>query len=130
VIFDHAGRVAIVRTPTDVGLPGGGSDPGETPEETLRREVREECAHAVTVLRRLGETIQFVFVPEEHKHFRKHGVFFVAALGPLLPQPPEADTTLLWLSPPDAIAQLSTESQAWVLDRVLRARRVPGGATP
>jgi 8-oxo-dGTP diphosphatase len=121
VIFDDAGRVAVVRTLQDVGLPGGGSDAGETPEETLEREVREECARGVTVLRRLGETIQFVFVPSEQKHFRKHGVFFAAELGPRLPQPPEADNTLLWLSPPDAIAQLATESQAWVVERVVRA---------
>lgn len=121
VIFDREGRVAVIHTPQGTGLPGGGSDPGETPEETLHREVREECGRAVGGLRRLGETIQYVFVPEEQRHFRKHGVFFAAALGHRLPEPPEEAHTLLWLSPSEAIARLSTESHAWVVERLAAA---------
>lgn len=123
VIFDAERRVAVVRTPEGVGLPGGGANPGEAPEETLSREVREECGHAVAGLSRLGETIQFVFVPEEQRHFRKHGVFFVAGFGPRLPEPPEPGHELLWLTPSEAIAQLSTESHAWVVERVSSAKR-------
>lgn len=118
VIFDSESRVAVVRTPQGTGLPGGGADPGETPEETLQREVREECGRAVGGLRRLGETVQFVFVPEEQRHFRKHGVFFAAELGARFPEPPEPDHSLLWLPPSAARAQLSTESHAWVVERM------------
>ena len=37
------------------GLPKGGADPGETPEETAAREVREETGTHVDVRERLGE---------------------------------------------------------------------------
>lgn len=36
-------------------LPGGGIDPGETPEEAVVREVREETGYVVQVKRRTGE---------------------------------------------------------------------------
>ncbi len=37
------------------GLPKGGADPGETPEQTAAREVREETGTTVDVRERLGE---------------------------------------------------------------------------
>lgn len=38
------------------GLPGGGQEPGETGEETVRREMREETGLEVKVVRLLYET--------------------------------------------------------------------------
>ena len=51
------GQVLMVRHENDgTGhwcLPGGGMEPGETPEECIVREVREECGIAVEVVRLL-----------------------------------------------------------------------------
>jgi 8-oxo-dGTP pyrophosphatase MutT (NUDIX family) len=38
-----------------LGLPKGGADPGETPEQTAAREVREETGITATVRDRLGQ---------------------------------------------------------------------------
>ena len=38
-----------------LGLPKGGQDPGESPEQTAAREVREETGITVTVRDRLGQ---------------------------------------------------------------------------
>jgi 8-oxo-dGTP pyrophosphatase MutT (NUDIX family) len=38
-----------------LGLPKGGPDPGETPEQTAAREVREETGITATVRERLGQ---------------------------------------------------------------------------
>src|SRR5260370_40751664 len=48
VVGGEHNTVAAVRgTSGMIGLPGGGSLPGETPEETLVREVREELARSL-----------------------------------------------------------------------------------
>ena len=57
IIKDEEDRVLICRMPADRGvfpgqwgLPGGGIEPGETMEEALRREVREELGAEVSSL--------------------------------------------------------------------------------
>ena len=60
VISDAEGCVAVMRTPRGCYLPGGGSEGGETSEETLVREVREECGFDVSVVRRLGTAVEYV----------------------------------------------------------------------
>jgi ADP-ribose pyrophosphatase YjhB (NUDIX family) len=59
VIVDEQGRMVVVVRGKEPGkgkwdLPGGFVDPGETAEETLRREVREEVGLEVTAMRYLG----------------------------------------------------------------------------
>ena len=53
----HEGRVLVI-TPTGrrvTGLPKGGLEPGETPEQAAAREVREETGITATVLGPLGD---------------------------------------------------------------------------
>jgi 8-oxo-dGTP pyrophosphatase MutT (NUDIX family) len=45
----------VPRGTRGTGLPKGGADPGETPEQTAAREVREETGTTVDVLEPLGE---------------------------------------------------------------------------
>lgn len=59
VIADELGRMVVLVRGQEPGkgkwdLPGGFVDPGETAEEALRREVREEMGLEVTAMRYLG----------------------------------------------------------------------------
>ncbi len=54
----------------DYKFPGGGLEPGESPEEALTREVSEECGRTVT---RVGEVILRVV---EHRRALEPGAFF------------------------------------------------------
>jgi 8-oxo-dGTP pyrophosphatase MutT (NUDIX family) len=53
-IFDPSGESVLVTryTPTKSGLPGGHVEPGEKPDETVVRELREEIGVAPTDLER------------------------------------------------------------------------------
>lgn len=84
VIRDDIGRVAAV-SPNILDrdalwLPGGGCLPGETPEETVRREIREELARDVCLVGRIGSAIQFFFAGDEQIWYRMSTEFFAGTL--------------------------------------------------
>jgi len=119
VIRDAERRVAVVRTSTGCYLPGGGSEPDESPEETLRRETLEECGREIQILERIGEAVEYVGAGPDGDHgLIKHGVFFAAAFGAISRAAVEADHMLVWLRPADAETALSNRSHAWAVRRV------------
>jgi 8-oxo-dGTP diphosphatase len=77
VITDREGRIAAVKgTRGGYFLPGGGSQFGETAEQTVAREVREELARDIRIVRQIGEAIQFFYA--DGRHYRMEAVFFEA----------------------------------------------------
>jgi 8-oxo-dGTP diphosphatase len=126
VVFNAERRVAVMRTSGGCYLPGGGSEPGESPETTLRREVREECGREIDVVRPIGEAIEYVGSEVSGDGFVKRGAFFEAVFGPVSIVPVEADHTLTWLTPGEAAAVLSNRSHAWAVHEALR----PGESRP
>jgi 8-oxo-dGTP pyrophosphatase MutT (NUDIX family) len=76
VIRDSQNRVAAVRGRSGYFLPGGGSRPDETPEQTLRREVREELASEIEILQPIGRAVQYFFADD--CHYRMEADFFAA----------------------------------------------------
>jgi GrpB-like predicted nucleotidyltransferase (UPF0157 family)/SAM-dependent methyltransferase/ADP-ribose pyrophosphatase YjhB (NUDIX family) len=112
VVAGENSTVAAVRgTAGMIGLPGGGSLPGETPEETLVREVREELARSVRLVRRIGEATQFFYATDEGCHYKMGGVFFLAEF----PEGPsgQGEHELFWLPLGKAAEAFFHECHAW-----------------
>lgn len=121
VLRDEFGRVAVIATPVGDFLPGGGQESGESPEETLVREVREECGFAVRIGARLGMADELFFARWSKTHYRKRGTFFTGTheSGPRTPTDPGHD--LQWCAPREALARLTHESHRWAVERALAA---------
>jgi 8-oxo-dGTP diphosphatase len=114
VIENEQGDVATVLTPLGPFLPGGGIEAGESPEEAVVREAREECGLLVRADGEIARAIQFSYSKTERCYFEKRIVFLRAILEGTTAAL-EADHELVWLPPETAAARMWHESHAWVL---------------
>lgn len=91
-------------------------------EDTLQRELAEECGFNCIAQRLFGEAIEFVHASSEQRHFRKHGFFFLADLGETIRIKTETDHHLEWHLPVDAAKLLTHASRAWAVMQFIGAR--------
>src|SRR3954468_22885709 len=98
VVAGENGTVAAVKGQSGkFFLPGGGCLPGEAAEEAVRREVREELAGSVRLIRRIGAATQYFHAADDDCYYRMSAVFFLAEFtdGPV----GQGEHNLSWLSP-------------------------------
>ena len=119
VITGPDGHVAAVR-PTGRGyfwLPGGGSHPGETPEATVEREVREELGRQIKVTARVGEATQFFYASDDKCWYEMAATFFRAELdeGPVSTREDE----LCWVDSREQPELFFHASHVWAVSQVL-----------
>jgi 8-oxo-dGTP pyrophosphatase MutT (NUDIX family) len=115
VIINGEGVVAVVKSPKGYFLPGGGSLPGETPEETVLREVREEVGRSARIVGRLGDAIQYYTA--EGIEFKMHAIFFLAEF---IDEPlGHGEHELHWLSIAEIDGAFFHECHEWVIDQAI-----------
>jgi len=112
VIIDDQ-DVAAIKGTSSYFLPGGGREGTETDEETLARELHEECEASVEILSTIGQATDFLFSAAEDHHFEKHGTFCLARL---LTPPNE---NLIWIPISDASRFFRQEGHVWAITRAL-----------
>lgn len=102
---------------TDVQLPGGGIDPGESPLQALHREVLEETGWRIAAPRRLGCFRRFVFMPEYDLWAEKICHVFLARPVRQTAAPTEPDHEVLVLPAQRAVAALGNDGDRMFLAR-------------
>jgi 8-oxo-dGTP pyrophosphatase MutT (NUDIX family) len=124
VVAGENRTVAVVRGPAGgTGLPGGGSLPGETPAETVVREVRDELARSVRLARKLGEATQFLYAAADDWHYEMAAVFI---LGEFPDEPNgQGEHDLVWPPLAEAAGAFFQECHAWAAHQGL-ARSAAG----
>jgi 8-oxo-dGTP diphosphatase len=121
VVFDDAGRIAVVETPAIIALPGGGQDPNESPEAAAVREAMEECSLAIRLEAALGTADELTYFDEERRYYRKRCTFFSARAldkGGAC----EPGYSLHWMTSEEAIGRLDHGSQRWAVAAAIRMR--------
>jgi 8-oxo-dGTP diphosphatase len=124
----RGGQVALVRIERAQeaavhDLPGGALDPGETAEQAVVREFGEEAGLKVRPLARVGEARQFLLKPDGEA-FNNLCVFFDMALeGEDERLKIEADHSLVWAEPLQALTMMRHDAHAWAITAWLRAKR-------
>jgi 8-oxo-dGTP diphosphatase len=129
VILEREGKIACVRVAfrrdgRKIDLPGGGLDPGETPQAAAARECGEEAGLKVAVEGEPLAQADHYFINGGGSSHNTRGVFFAARLvgeDPALKT--EDDHSLLWLEPLEAIRALDRDSHVWAVCAWLRRDR-------
>ncbi|MEP5731239.1 MAG: NUDIX domain-containing protein [Sulfitobacter sp.] len=103
----------------DVQLSGGGIDPGESPLQTLHREVIEEIGWRIAQPFRLGAYREYVFMPEYDLWAEKLCHVYVAHPVRQISEPIEPDHITLVLSQSEAFEALGNEGSRMFLRRYL-----------
>ena len=118
VIVDANWRIAVVEVPKGVYLPGGGIEAGESAEEALRREVREETGMEIEIVSPMGTVRQYAFWRGDW--YNKIGQYFLCRPISNEGVPTEDDHTLHWWSGTQAMADLIHESQRFMVGQALK----------
>ena len=113
VVHDGRGLVAVVRTSLGYFLPGGGALDGETPGETVAREVREEFAREVRMTGVGAEAVQYFEVGG--RHYRMGAAFLDAEFTGGRTGPSEH--RLIWVRPGHS-SRFFHASHAWAAARI------------
>ena len=114
LVVTHDGLIAMIKSQHKHFLPGGGSLPGEAPENTVVREVHEELAQGVRLLSRIGEATQYFYSSTDDRHYKMLATFFVGKLL-TVEYSGKGEHELDWLPTAEALRSCFHECHAWAI---------------
>ena len=121
VVFNDIGQVAVIKNPFGYFLPGGGLEDGESLEECLVREFKEETGYSITIKDFIGKASKYYF-SDGFNHYRHPiGFFYIVDLEKRITDLIEKDHELLWIEPLE-IANYLYEHQVWAVNEALTIR--------
>jgi 8-oxo-dGTP diphosphatase len=103
-----------------IDLPGGAIDPGETAQQALVREFREETGLKVAAATEIAHAAQYMR-KTDGETVNNLCAFFVADISGEDPAAKsEDDHELVWLDPQEALKRLRHDAHAWAVAAWLR----------
>ncbi len=119
--------IALVRVrPVEGGdyldLPGGAIDPGEDEVQALIREFGEETGLVVTAGSRITGIRQYFVLSDGEPVNNIAGVYTVEVTAEDEGLKIEADHTLVWVAPDEAIRRLRHDGHAWGVAKWMRGQ--------
>ena len=117
VILCDVGKVAAVKGENGYFLPGGGLHNAETAEQALVREIHEELARDVEIIREIARATQYFYAAAESCNYRMDAVFFLATLKDECHRMPEYE--LHWLPLTDASQRFYHQCHVWAINQVM-----------
>jgi len=114
VIVGSDGKIAMVKGPQKYFLPGGGSLPDEKSGDTVAREVSEELARRVRLIRSLGEATQYFYSTDDDRHYKMRAAFFAGEFTDE-PATEAAEHELTWLAESEVEQACFHACHAWAV---------------
>lgn len=127
-IAERGNQIALVRIDTGAGetwwdLPGGALDPGEDEAAAMIREFGEETGLRVRCGDPVIRAAQYFVKSDGQAVNNRGGVYEALVEAEDAGLKIEADHTLVWMDPHQAVSILRHDSHAWAVTAWLRMRR-------
>lgn len=117
VIEDDGGRVAVMRVPKGLFLPGGGMEGLEDYRSCLVREIREEMGRSMELVPGgfIGRAVYYGDSQRIEKPLHIIACFYRAQITGKMGAGSDADHELVWLNPEKAAGELYLPHQRWAV---------------
>ncbi len=122
LIAEQNGKIAVIRLPKGVFLPGGGIEPGESQIDCIKRECLEETGFEVAVNQYLTSAQTYCihdklgpFHPVQHYY---SGHFLQKVKTPI-----ETDHELIWMKADELKGLFFAPQQEWAVMQYLSGRK-------
>ncbi len=119
IVRNEQGQFAFVDVKGQYFLVGGGIEAGETPEQAVVREFREEIGAEISIGKKVGEAADYVFGRREQAYFRKVNTFFEVKIIGEIKGGTEADHRLVWETIEEVESKILQKSQIWAVKEIL-----------
>jgi 8-oxo-dGTP pyrophosphatase MutT (NUDIX family) len=122
VVISEAGSVAVVQHGSTYFLPGGGAEPGESPNETVTRELAEELACEIVIDREIGSAVQHFYSADDQVYYRMTATFFTGHFAT------EPSGDVVWLPEAALRDSLFHECHRWAVEEAGMLRNQIGAS--
>lgn len=124
ILLNDKEEICLVNERGRYTLPGGGCDPGESLEETVCREVKEETGYDIQIITTLDTAIQYCYAKGEG-HFKKECTYFECKVSANIQSEYESGQYPEWFEPRIALEKLFIEDDAhsWMLKKYIAEKR-------